>query len=75
MEEMRNAYRILSGKTEVMKPLGKPKHRCEVNTQCPVLNSNKIKYISEMKADTELCASSFSMITFLVFFRVVKVIF
>jgi hypothetical protein len=37
--------------------------------RCPALNGNKIKYhISEMKVDINLCTSSFTVITFLVFF-------
>jgi hypothetical protein len=31
MEEKRNAYRILVGKPERKRPLGKPGHRCEDN--------------------------------------------
>jgi hypothetical protein len=36
---------------------------------CAALNNNKIKHISEMKADIKLCASSFSVVTLRVFFN------
>jgi hypothetical protein len=31
MGEMRNTYKILVGKTEGKRPLGRPRHRCEDN--------------------------------------------
>jgi hypothetical protein len=39
------------------------------NTECPALNSSKIKYfVSEMKGDIKLCASLFSMVTLPIYF-------
>jgi hypothetical protein len=44
-------------------------------TECHALNGNRIEHISEMKADTELCASLFSVVTLPVLFRLIKVMF
>jgi len=33
------------------------------NSGCPAFSGNKIKHVSETKADTNFCASSFSVVT------------
>jgi len=43
--------------------------------QCPTLNNNKIKHISEIKADIKLCTRYLSVVTFPVFFSLGQVIF
>jgi len=47
-----------------------------LTNRCSALNGNKIKHVSEMKADIKLCTSSFSVVAVpFVYFFLVKVVF